>query len=268
MNDSMQTAAVFNSAIAETAPAAPGAARPAIGGSRGTPLWSRIEGVLAQRISTGALAPGTRLPPAHVLAGEFGVNRHTMRQAIAALGAKGLVRVRHGHGTFVCDLALEYVLGTRTRLSENLLHAGIQGVHRMLGSDVSPATSAAAARLGVAPGSALLRIVSVAEARGLPISTGEHWFPAERFSGLDVEFARTGSITRALVHYGITDYTRRENLITAQLPDEHVAQILRQSPVRPVLCVESVNIDTRGTAIEFGRAWFAGDLIQLLVKPD
>jgi GntR family phosphonate transport system transcriptional regulator len=231
------------------------------------PRWAAIESILLQRIASGVHAAGSQLPPAHTLAKEFAVNRHTIRQAVASLAARGLVRVAQGHGTFVQGHALEYVLGTRTRLSENLQAMGAEGGHRMLESSLTPATAAMSAKLGVAPGGPLLRITTLAEAGGLAISTGEHYFPADRFTGLDQAFAQTGSITRALAQFGVVDYTRRENIITARLPERTVAARLRQPCARPVLFVESVNVDMTGTAIEYGRAWFAGDLVQLQVTP-
>jgi len=235
--------------------------------ANGAPVWTQIENLLAQRIATGALAPGVRLPPANALAIDFGVNRHTMRQALAGLAARGLVRIVHGVGAFVCEFSLDYVLGKRTRLNENLSAVGIRGRHRMIESSTIAASQTIATKLAMPPGGTVLRIDTVAEARGLPISTAEHYFPMPRFEGLDGAFARTGSITRALKQFDVVDYLRRENLITARLPDGSVAQRLQQSAMRPVLYVESVNVDTAGAAIEFGRAWFAGDLVQLVVEP-
>ena len=59
-----------------------------------------------------------------------------------------------------------------------------------------------------------------------------------------------------------------ESRITSQMPDANVAAQLRQPVSRPVLCVESVNVDTEGVPIEFARAWFAGDRVTLTVAHD
>lgn len=48
-------------------------------------------------------APGSRLPPERTLADTLGVNRTTLRTALAALVQNGLVRVRQGSGYQVCD---------------------------------------------------------------------------------------------------------------------------------------------------------------------
>lgn len=232
------------------------------------PVWALIERELAADIAAGRLAAGVRLPGEHALAGRFGVNRHTVRQALAALAAKGVVQVRQGLGTFVTDLAVDYVLGRRTRFSENLSAAGLRGRHRFLSAEVVKATKSMAAALSLRPGAAVLRILAVGEANDRPITLGEHHFAARRFKGLDAVFARTGSISAALAEFGVHDFTRRRSAVSARLPGREVAQHLDQDARRPVLLVEGVNVDSAGMPVEFGRTWFAGDLVQLIVDAE
>ncbi len=58
---------------------------------------------LREGILRGDLAPGDRLPPERELATRFGTNRNTLREAIRALEAQGLVRARQGDGVRVLD---------------------------------------------------------------------------------------------------------------------------------------------------------------------
>lgn len=51
----------------------------------------------------GSLPPGARLPSERVLAQQHAVARNTVREAIARLAARGLVRSRPGAGVFVTD---------------------------------------------------------------------------------------------------------------------------------------------------------------------
>ncbi|MDX2218072.1 MAG: phosphonate metabolism transcriptional regulator PhnF [Burkholderiales bacterium] len=236
--------------------------------SEAEPMWSLIERELAADIAAGRLAAGVRLPGEHALAGRFGVNRHTVRQALAALAAKGLVQVRQGLGTFVTDLAVDYVLGRRTRFSENLSAAGLRGRHRFVSSEVIKASKGVAAALDLRPGASVLRVLAVGEANDRPITLGEHHFSARRFKGLDAVFARTGSISAALAEFGVQDFIRRRSAVSARLPGREVAQHLDQDARRPVLLVEGVNVDSAGAPVEFGRTWFAGDLVQLIVDAE
>lgn len=58
---------------------------------------------LKQQIAAGDLVPGAKLPSVVDLAARFGVGRSTVREALSALKAMGLVFIRQGGGTFVCD---------------------------------------------------------------------------------------------------------------------------------------------------------------------
>lgn len=58
---------------------------------------------LETRILEGSLKPGDRLPAERELAVELGVSRPSLRGALQALVAKGLLITRHGGGTFVTD---------------------------------------------------------------------------------------------------------------------------------------------------------------------
>jgi GntR family transcriptional repressor for pyruvate dehydrogenase complex len=55
------------------------------------------------QIERGALRPGDRLPAERDLALHIGVSRPTVRAGLRALAAMGVVRARHGSGTYIPD---------------------------------------------------------------------------------------------------------------------------------------------------------------------
>jgi len=59
---------------------------------------------IRELIQTGRLRPGDRLPEENTLADEFGISRNSMREAVRALEQSGVLRVRHGSGTYVTSL--------------------------------------------------------------------------------------------------------------------------------------------------------------------
>ena len=63
-----------------------------------------IAATLRERIRSGDLRPGERLPTQAELAEEFGVERGTVRQALRALQDDGLLVTYPGRGTFVADI--------------------------------------------------------------------------------------------------------------------------------------------------------------------
>lgn len=64
---------------------------------------------IAQAISRGAWKPGDKLPPERELARMLDVSRSTLRQALAALEALSVIRIRAGVGAFIQEEALEII---------------------------------------------------------------------------------------------------------------------------------------------------------------
>jgi GntR family transcriptional repressor for pyruvate dehydrogenase complex len=69
--------------------------------TRGPKVTDTIIEALRQDIVTGRLERGARLPNERDLAAHFGVSQPTIREAVRALDAMGLVDVRHGSGAYV-----------------------------------------------------------------------------------------------------------------------------------------------------------------------
>ncbi|MFX6949916.1 GntR family transcriptional regulator, partial [Acinetobacter baumannii] len=59
----------------------------------GVTVWRQIAEAMEADIVGGGLPPGSRMPTEAALSARFGVNRHTVRQALKSLVEKGLVRV-------------------------------------------------------------------------------------------------------------------------------------------------------------------------------
>lgn len=60
------------------------------------PAYKQVAGVLVERITSGELKMGGRLPAELELARQFGVNRSTVREALRELESAGLVRRERG----------------------------------------------------------------------------------------------------------------------------------------------------------------------------
>lgn len=231
-------------------------------------FWSRIAADIADAIARGVYPPGHRLPSEHALAAQFGVNRHTIRRSLTDLISQGLLRATQGSGTYVEEFAVDIAVAKRTRHTQNLTQSGLRGTLRVVAASHVRATAVQARALDTAARSSLLCLQVIGEAERQPLHFSERYFPLPRFAGLETGVRDTGSITAAFAAHGVDDYTRRDSRITAQMPEANVAAQLHQSAARPVLFVESVNVDPQGTPIEYARAWFAGDRTTLTVKHD
>lgn len=66
-------------------------------------LTEQIINQLAEKITSGELRPGERLPDERSLAEMFGVTRSRIHEALRALSLVGLIDIRPGGGSFVSD---------------------------------------------------------------------------------------------------------------------------------------------------------------------
>lgn len=233
----------------------------------GIALWKQIAERLEWQIASGVFPPGSRLPVEADLSVKFGVNRHTVRRALAVLAEKGLIEATAGRGTFVKEPPLRYPISSRTRFSEIVSAGGREPFGRCLGSQVEEAQGQVACELGLAEGTPVLRIDTIHEADGVPISFGHSYFPQARCRDLDLVYSATGSLTRALATIGIQDFRRRETRVTGRPANEREQEMLSLAPGRSVLVVERVDVELDGTPLQWGRSSFAADRVQLVIKP-
>jgi 2-aminoadipate transaminase len=75
--------------------------RPKLDHGLDSPLYRQLFEQIAERIRSGQLAPGERLPATRELAGQLGLNRTTVSAAYELLETEGLISGQVGRGSFV-----------------------------------------------------------------------------------------------------------------------------------------------------------------------
>src|SRR4051812_28116140 len=86
-------------------------------------LTDRAIEQIRELIRSGALPPGSKLPPEQDLAAQLGLSRNLAREAVKALAVARVLEVRRGDGTYV------------TSLQPSLLFEGLGGAVELLQSD-------------------------------------------------------------------------------------------------------------------------------------
>ncbi len=238
---------------------------PSVVRGSGVSAWRQIADALREEIGAGLVAAGARLPTEAELALRFRVNRHTIRRAIAALAAEGLVRADQGRGTFVAERPLPYPIGRRTRFSTAVEAAARTPTRILIGAAIEPASPALAARLGLAAGAPMHRLETLSAVDGAPMSVATSWLSVERFPDFAAVVAQTGSFTTAFARAGVADYVRLETRIRAAIADGDDAVRLGLSAGAAVLVTDSIDGDTAGRPLDFSRSRFAADRIELIV---
>src|SRR3954468_6433952 len=232
----------------------------------GVALWRRVADGIERDIAEGRFAAGTRLPAETEIADVYRVNRHTVRRALATLAERGFVRAERGSGTYVEAPRLAYPLRARTRFSEIAGAGGREPAGRLIAASQEPATRELARQLNLKTGTALGRIETLRLGDKTPICVGTTWLAAERFPEAGAVYERVRSMTRMLAHHGIRDYRRASTRVTAGIVDAADAVRLDLALGRPILVVDSTDVDADGKPVLTTHARFAAERVEFVVE--
>lgn len=96
-----------------------------IDSTRREPIYQQLANNILERIRSGALPPGTRLPTVRQLAQQLGVTRLTIHSAYAELQADGWIEATVGRGTFVSRQIDALKPPPESRLGQEVTPAGV-----------------------------------------------------------------------------------------------------------------------------------------------
>jgi GntR family transcriptional regulator len=229
------------------------------------PVWVQIEEQLADRIDTGALRAGQRLPPERDLAEALSVSRMTVRQALASLAARGLVERGVGRGTFVRETPkLVHDLARVAGFTEEIERQGLEAGARILDAKECPAPDQVALALAIDPGAAVVRVERVRLGGGTPITLEDSWLPAALFPAfLDQDLSGSlYELMRERYDLGPVGATERLEPMAAR---SYEAEALGVEEGAPLMSVERVAYAAGGIAVEFAHDCHRGDRARFVI---
>lgn len=201
--------------------------------------------------------PGDRLPGERELAEALGAARMTVRHAMDALVAEGLLERRHGSGTYVLPRPVVRFLGL-TSFTQDLRERGLEPGSRLLAFEERPAEPEVAGRLRVAPGTATLRFTRLRTGDGRPMALETTEIARGLVPGLGPDDL-TGSLYELLARrYGIVPASATVTL-EAELPDPATIGLLELPPTVATLRVRMVDADARGRIVMAADCRYRGD---------
>lgn len=234
----------------------------------GIVLWHQIEDVLTAEITDGQMAPGDQLPSESELMSRFGVSRFTVRQAMARMESKELVRVEQGRGTFVHGGVVKYEISQRTRFSRNLIEQGFDPGQEHLMDETIAATDKLALALRLKPKTNVYHRRGLAKANGAPVAVFSSYFPIDRFPDIGRVRRQHKTLTAMYVSYGIKDYVRLFTRIEARSPTPEEARLLRQHRSLPVIEVTKIDGVSEEDPISLSQSVWRADRVVFTIGND
>ena len=231
-----------------------------------SPLYERVEFVLAGDIADGSLPPETQLPSEDGLVERFKVSRTTVRKAIQNLVERGLVEVRRGKGTFVTQPRITQELTELTGFVEDMQALGRTPAARLLDKRIVTADVAVAQHLALAPGTLVVRLRRVRLADGVPMSFDETYLPrdlGERVAKNDLEAEPVFALLED--KYG-TPLVEAEYKLEAAAADPVAAEALQVPIGSPIFLIERTSYTAGNRAVDYERLHYRGDLIRFVTR--
>lgn len=233
----------------------------------GKSRWSRIAGDIARAIESGAHEEGDTLPAGALLAERYGVNRHTVRQALRHLQDLGLVTVERGRGTIVRGQRFPYRLGRRVSFRANFGAAGIDAAGEVVESGQRTVDAGAARLLRIPAGASVWEIRTLSRAAGVAVSTSVHTLSVARFPDFEQRIrAARASVTATFAGYGISDYVRLSTRLSARAATRIEARLLGLGRGVPVLQSTAIDGLEDGTPLQIVVGAFAADRVEMVLE--
>jgi len=233
----------------------------------GSTAYQQIERWFIDSLRRDALRAGDRLPPEADLAKFFGVSRMTLRQALSAVAARGLLQRIPGRsgGTFILDPAIDCDVTGLTGFTEQLRRADVKARAKVLLARTLPAPQAVADGLGLDRHALVHEIVRIRSAGRTPLALEDSWFPQAVFPDL-LEHRLTGSLYQLLTaRYEQRPLTAMEYLEPACV-NELQAQQLGVAPGVAVMRIQRIAYTAAGLAVEYATDLFRPDRIRISVR--
>lgn len=219
------------------------------------PLWAQLLADLRARVAAGEFAD--RFPTDEELRREYGVSRHTVREAARHLQSDGVIVRERGRGTTLAASPVEQPLHALYSLARTAQDQGYTEHSEVLALRRCGAGEAAEP-LGLGEGDEVVFVERLRYVGDEPLSVHRSWLPAARAAGLLEADLRTGSIYDALaLHCGVR-VTGGWERIQPELPPPGLRRLLGLADHHAVLAVERLAM-AGATPIEWRRSIVRGD---------
>lgn len=224
-------------------------------------LYSTIAALLRRQIDDGMLVPGEQLPSQQALAARYQVALVTIRQAVELLEGEGLVKRRHGSGTYVSDPLPDRRWVTLESGWDALIRMVETTKVRMVRVDDEVQSPTLNENEGhPAPAYRFMRRVHLTD--GIPYAVLEIFLDRRLYRREPRRFDRE-MVIRILEDMEDVEITSARQCLTIDVADFEVAELLNVEPGAPVGRVRRVIRDQAGTAIYVGIAQYRGDVVRL-----
>ena len=215
-----------------------------------SPFYLQLREVVRAKIEEGEYPPGMAIPSENELSEMYGVNRLTVRSALDALVAEGLLKRIQGKGAFVVGDLLERDLDTLTGFRQTMSERDAEPGTKILAKSRRKAGGKFARIFGIGEDDDIFYVRRLNSANGEPISIEHTYIPASKVPKLDGIDLGVFSLYEVYGFYGVSPVRAYETLDIATL-EARDARMLGIDPGQFVLLLTCYTYDKSDEVIEY-----------------
>jgi GntR family transcriptional regulator len=199
------------------------------------PLWTQLFDDISRRLDAGAFV--ARFPGEHQLVAEYGVSRHTVREALRRLRDAGVIESSRGRGTRVHVPQIEQPVGALYSLFRAVESRGLEQRSEVRALEVRTEPRAAH-QLQLPPETEFLYLERLRFADEEPLALDHTWLPRELAEPLlEADFTHAALYDELDRRVGIKLTGGREH-IQAAVPTPALRRMLRIARTVAVFAIE------------------------------
>ncbi|MFJ9828889.1 GntR family transcriptional regulator [Streptomyces sp. NPDC101160] len=230
-----------------------------------TARHEQIAAELRRAIQREEYAVGSRLPTETELATQYGVSRGTVRQAVAALTAEGLIGSRQGARRVVLARGRSQSFAELRSFAQWAQAMGRTATGHVISQQYHPATAEDATRLQLPPGTPVLGVLRLRGLDGEPVlverSVYADWI-SPAVAAIDPDCA---SVTQRLYDDTGLVFAHGEHVIDAIAAGARDAALLAVRRTSPLLRVRRVTTTHDGRPVEWSDDRYRPDAVSFTV---
>ena len=230
------------------------------------PLYVQIAESLLDRIESGELRAGDRLPAERELSQTLEVNRMTVRRALQVLELQGLLMRRQGDGTYVTAPKIERQAGNLVPFTKGMQRRGYTPGAEVITFERKSAEPSVAKELQLPASTPVYYIRRLRLINQEPVMLERFTLPVRRVPGLERYDLASRSVYEVMeTEYGIS-VTRARQSLEPVVAAEYEAELLRVNPGAPLMLEQRLSFDQDDQPIEYGNDLYRGDRFRFVTE--
>jgi GntR family transcriptional regulator len=228
-------------------------------------LVDQVRDSLLGDLTSGKLAPGSKLANENELAERFGVSRSTIREAVGGLMDAGYLARRHGSGTYVTATPrTRHPLETTVSYTAMIRASGHKPAETVVSKAVREPEQTERELLGLVDGEPLVDVERVRFAGRRPVIYSRDRIPVALlgdFSGAALDESLYAILARA--GHPVANATAH---LIPTLANAKLSRLLMVKRGTPLLHIDQVDYDERGRPVMLSHEWHVADAFDLVVN--